>query len=195
MAALGGLSLLAFILGILIFICLLPGIITGYIIRSVGKSFTLGFILGFLGPIGWVAAIVVALTAKPRDSVQPNIVSYQKENYQPGYSTPIAVSSNSSTAWSIAALAGFVCLLAIGGLTYVVLVQNGPINQTQASLTTATPSPVQPSAHISQQSIAPAMANSARLYCSPLRQASFRESILAIVEDTFRWQKDGLGLL
>nr|MBA3634241.1 tetratricopeptide repeat protein [Acidobacteriota bacterium] len=34
-----------------------------------------------------------------------------------------------------------------------------------------------------------------KLYCSPLRQTEFRESILTKMEDTSRWEKAGIGLL
>ena len=199
MELLAGLGILGFIFAFILFWVSIPGLLCGWILKSSGRSFWWGFVLGVIfGPLGLLVSIVFAIAGKPAAPVA-NV--YMPPSYQPDYKPlPAAEPSSNPIAWAIAGLASFACICALGALCYT-LYQNrngnglpqqtvaatlpAPAQQLTSALptpslmqTTSTPAPViaatpSPSVQPSPQpSVAPSVKPSANPEVSPSVQTS-----------------------
>jgi len=138
-----GLSTLAIVLLVIVFLCALPGLITGWMLRASGRSFFWGFVLGTVfGPLGFLVALIFVLVGKPPQAQQITYqapvqqqTSYSDEGYQYA-SAP----SSSGAPWAIAGLAIIACACMAGVAAYVVASQGQRhVNTLQPSLTSLAP--------------------------------------------------------
>lgn len=91
----------------------IPGLIAGWMLREHGRSYAAGFALGAVcGPVGVLAALALILfggrgvgDARPRA-------------YRVHYAVPGVGQLHVSTVWTLAGVATFLCMWALGGLVH-----------------------------------------------------------------------------
>jgi hypothetical protein len=105
------------ILLIFIFWVLVPGLLTGWMLREHGRSFAWGLLPGaLLGPSGILATLLfVYLT--PRRPPHGRAEAHGR-GFRPFYRVPLVGRLHVSTAWSLAGVVAFLCAWMIGGLGY-----------------------------------------------------------------------------
>jgi len=108
--------MLPFVL-LFIFWAVVPGLITGWMLRERGRRFAPGLLLGTVcGPAGILAALAFIYVAERRDA----------RGRPPGrgravrvfYDIPVVGRLHVSTVWALAGLATFLCLWMVGGVGY-----------------------------------------------------------------------------
>jgi hypothetical protein len=143
MEALAGLSTIVIILLIIAFLCVLPGLITGWMLKASGRSFFWGFVLGIVfGPLGFLVALIFVIVGKPPQAQQ---ITYQvAAPHQPQYSDDeyqyAPVSSGSGTPWAVAGLTFIACICIAGVAAYVIDSQEQrQVNALQPTFTSLVP--------------------------------------------------------
>jgi hypothetical protein len=102
---------------VIFFWAVVPGLITGWMLRERGRSFlpglALGAVCGPVGILGTLAFIYVAdrRRARARSTVRGHAVRVF-------YDIPVVGRLHVSTVWALAGLATFLCLWMIGGISY-----------------------------------------------------------------------------
>lgn len=110
-----GLSTLAIVALIIVFLCALPGLLTGWMLKASGRSFFWGFVLGtFFGPLGFLVAVVFLLVGKPAQQqfIQPPM----PQNY---YEVPPALAPRGRTNTAVEIVAVMLIVLSIGIIGFV----------------------------------------------------------------------------
>src|SRR5215207_2621323 len=102
---------------LIFFWAVVPGLITGWMLRERGRSFLPGLLLGAvcgpLGILGVLTFIYIADRRRARGRVRGHAVRVF-------YDIPVVGRLHVSTVWMLAGVATFVCLWMIGGITYEV---------------------------------------------------------------------------
>ncbi len=148
MEALAGLSTLSIVLLVVIFLCAVPGLITGWMLKASGRSFFWGFVLGIVfGPLGFLVALIFVLVGKPPqqqhfNAPMPALYAEPRETYTEPTKTYAESLSNSITP-PAAAIIVVVCVSVIGFVIYSTLyLRNDPPKLSRAK--TSSLLPVQP---------------------------------------------------
>lgn len=93
-----------------------PGLIAGWLLRESGWSFKWGFLLGAVcGPLGVLLALTFVFLADRRAA---RFYSSRHRAARVHYNVPAIGRLHASTAWTLAGLAIFMCLWALGGISY-----------------------------------------------------------------------------
>jgi hypothetical protein len=102
---------------VLIFWVIVPGLLTGWMLREHGRHFLWGLLLGALfGPAGILAALAFIFVTKRRPTrLRPH---EQSRGFRSFYIVPFVGRLHVSTAWSLAGVVAFLCAWMIGGLSY-----------------------------------------------------------------------------
>lgn len=104
---------------LIFFWAVLPGLITGWMLRERGRSFLPGLLLGAVcGPLGILGVLTFIYIADRR----------RARGYEPVrghamrvfYDIPVVGRLHVSTVWMLAGVATFICLWMLGGITYEV---------------------------------------------------------------------------
>jgi hypothetical protein len=109
--------MLIWVLLIIFFWAVVPGLITGWMLRERGRSFLPGLLLGAVcGPLGILGALVFIYfsdrrRARDRQHVRGRAVRVF-------YEIPLVGRLHVSTVWALAGLATFLCLWMVGGISY-----------------------------------------------------------------------------
>src|SRR5215207_4186140 len=102
---------------LIFFWAVVPGLITGWMLRERGRSFLPGLLLGAvcgpLGILGVLTFIYIADRRRARGRVRGHAVRVF-------YDIPVVGRLHVSTVWMLAGVATFLCLWMIGGITYEV---------------------------------------------------------------------------
>ena len=122
---------------VIVFWILLPGLITGWMLRESGRSYALGLALGAVcGPIAILATLVLII-----------VINFSAGNsrraYRSYYVVPLFGRLHTSTVWAMAGVATFVCLWVLGGLVYTMYKEIPLIEQEQEAPVTASASQTQ----------------------------------------------------
>jgi hypothetical protein len=109
--------MLLIILLVLIFWVVVPGLLTGWMLREHGRPFLAGLLVGALfGPAGTLAALLFIFATKRRaPRGRPHEPS---RGFRAFYNVPFVGRLHVSTAWSLAGVVAFLCAWMIGGLGY-----------------------------------------------------------------------------
>jgi hypothetical protein len=109
--------MLLIILLVLIFWVIVPGLLTGWMLREHGRPFLWGGLVGALfGPAGTLAALLfIFATARRPPRGRPHEPS---RGFRSFYIVPLVGRLHVSTAWSLAGVVAFLCAWMIGGLGY-----------------------------------------------------------------------------
>lgn len=141
--------MLLIILLVIISWVIVPGLLTGWMLREHGWRFVWGLLLGaLLGPLGTLAALafIYAADRKPaRHRPQE-----QARGFRPFYTVPFIGRLHVSTAWSMAGVVVFLCAWMVGGLGY----EFYSIRYRRAA-----PNPERAAKNVPQQSRSPTPAN------------------------------------
>jgi hypothetical protein len=102
---------------VLIFWVIVPGLLTGWMLREHGRHYFWGLLLGaLLGPAGILAALAFIFATKRRPARgRPHESS---RGFRSFYIVPFIGRLHVSTAWSMAGVVAFLCAWMIGGLGY-----------------------------------------------------------------------------
>lgn len=101
------------VLLIIIFWALVPGFLTGWMLRERGKRFWPGVFVGFaLGPFGVLAALAYIYVDDRRRAGRPG------RAFRVFYDLPVVGRLHVSTVWALAGVLTFVCVWVLGGLWY-----------------------------------------------------------------------------
>ncbi|HEX8283882.1 MAG TPA: hypothetical protein VF588_11035 [Pyrinomonadaceae bacterium] len=109
--------MLAWVLLIIFFWAVVPGLITGWMLGERGRSFLPGLLLGAVcGPLGILGTLVFIYVsdrrrARDRQHVRGRAVRVF-------YEIPVVGRLHVSTVWALAGLATFLCLWMVGGISY-----------------------------------------------------------------------------
>jgi hypothetical protein len=102
---------------IIFFWAVVPGLITGWMLRERGRRFLPGLLLGGIcGPVGILAALAYIYVADRRR--QRTRQHGRGRAVRVFYEVPVVGRLHVSTVWALAGLATFLCLWMIGGITY-----------------------------------------------------------------------------
>jgi hypothetical protein len=102
---------------VMLFWAVVPGLITGWMLRERGRRFIPGLLFGAVcGPFGILAALAFIYVADRRRAREPRPV--RGRAVRVFYNVPVVGSLHVSTVWALAGLATFLCLWMIGGITY-----------------------------------------------------------------------------
>ncbi len=109
--------MLAWILLIIFFWAVVPGLITGWMLGERGRSFLPGLLLGAVcGPLGIVGALAfIYVSDRRRARGRANVRGRAVRVF---YEIPLVGRLHVSTVWALAGLATFLCLWMVGGITY-----------------------------------------------------------------------------
>jgi len=98
---------------IIIFWALVPGLLTGWMLRERGKPFWAGLLVGLaLGPFGVLAALAYIYVDERRRAARPG------RAFRVFYDLPVVGRLHVSTVWTLAGVLTFVCVWVLGGLWY-----------------------------------------------------------------------------
>ena len=128
---------------LIFFWAVVPGLITGWMLRERGRSFLPGLLLGaFCGPLGILGVLTYIYVADRRQARGHG----RRRAVRVFYDIPVVGRLHVSTVWALAGVATFLCLWMVGGITYEVykagLSRQGAPEQVRASA----PEPAQPKA-------------------------------------------------
>jgi hypothetical protein len=99
------------------FWAVVPGLITGWMLRERGRSFLKGLFIGAVcGPVGILATLAFIYVADRRHARGRSPV--RGHAVRVFYDIPVIGQLHVSTVWALAGLATFLCLWMIGGITY-----------------------------------------------------------------------------
>jgi hypothetical protein len=99
------------------FWAVVPGLITGWMLRERGRSFLKGLFIGAVcGPVGILATLAFIYVADRRHARGRSPV--RGHAVRVFYDIPVVGRLHVSTVWALAGLATFLCLWMIGGITY-----------------------------------------------------------------------------
>jgi hypothetical protein len=102
---------------LIFFWAVVPGLITGWMLRERGRSFLPGLLLGAIfGPLGILGALTFIYVADRRRARAP----VRGHAVRVFYDIPVVGRLHVSTVWALAGVATFLCLWMVGGLTYEV---------------------------------------------------------------------------
>lgn len=105
--------------GLIVAACwvVVPGLITGWLLRESGRRFWWGFALGAVcGALGVLAAVVFVSIADRRGGRGTS----RRRSARTHYDVPLLGRLHASTAWTLAGLATFLCVWVLGGIGYEV---------------------------------------------------------------------------
>ena len=109
--------MLLIILLVLMFWVIVPGLLTGWMLREHGRPYGWGLLIGAIGgPAGILAALGFIFVTKrqpPRARPHDNA-----RGFRSFYDFPVVGRLHVTTAWSLAGVAAFLCAWMIGGLGY-----------------------------------------------------------------------------
>lgn len=102
---------------LIFFWAVVPGLITGWMLRERGRSFLPGLLLGAVcGPLGILAVLVFIYVADRRRARGRGRA--HGHAVRVFYDIPVVGRLHVSTVWALAGVATFLCLWMIGGITY-----------------------------------------------------------------------------
>lgn len=100
---------------LIFFWAVVPGLITGWMLRERGRSFLPGLLLGAVfGPLGILGVLTFIYVADRRHSHE----QARGRAVRVFYEIPLVGRLHVSTVWALAGVATFLCLWMIGGITY-----------------------------------------------------------------------------
>jgi hypothetical protein len=102
---------------LIFFWAVVPGLITGWMLRERGRSFLPGLLLGAVcGPLGILGALAFIYVSDRRQERGQG----HRRAVRVFYDIPVVGRLHVSTVWALAGLATFLCLWMVGGITYEV---------------------------------------------------------------------------
>ena len=102
---------------LIFFWAVVPGLITGWMLRERGRSFLPGLLLGAVcGPLGILGVLTFIYVADRRQARGHG----RRRAVRVFYEIPVVGRLHVSTVWMLAGVATFLCLWMLGGLTYEV---------------------------------------------------------------------------
>jgi hypothetical protein len=102
---------------LIFFWAVVPGLITGWMLRERGRSFLPGLLLGVVcGPLGILGALTFIYVSDRRQARGHG----RRLAVRVFYEIPVVGRLHVSTVWALAGLATFLCLWMVGGITYEV---------------------------------------------------------------------------
>ncbi|HEX8338732.1 MAG TPA: hypothetical protein VF621_18580 [Pyrinomonadaceae bacterium] len=102
---------------LIFFWAVVPGLITGWMLRERGRSFIPGLLLGAVcGPLGILGALTFIYISDRRQVRARG----RRRAMRVFYEIPVVGRLHVSTVWALAGLATFLCLWMVGGITYEV---------------------------------------------------------------------------
>ena len=109
--------MLIWALVVIFFWAVVPGLITGWMMRERGRSFWPGLFLGAVcGPLGILGTLAfIYFSDRRRMRERRNVRGRAVRVF---YEIPVVGRLHVSTVWALAGLATFLCLWMIGGITY-----------------------------------------------------------------------------
>lgn len=104
---------------LIFFWAVVPGLITGWMLRERGRSFLPGLLLGAVcGPLGILGVLTsIYVSDRRRARGQGRVRGHAVRVF---YEIPVVGRLHVSTVWALAGVATFLCLWMIGGITYEV---------------------------------------------------------------------------
>lgn len=100
---------------LIFFWAVVPGLITGWMLRERGRRFLPGFLLGAVcGPLGILGVLTFIYIADRRQARGHG----RRRAVRVFYDIPVVGRLHVSTVWMLAGVATFLCLWMLGGLTY-----------------------------------------------------------------------------
>jgi hypothetical protein len=110
-------SLMVWVLLIIFFWAVVPGLITGWMLGERGRSFLPGLLLGIVcGPLGILGALAfIYVSDRRRARGRANVRGRAVRVF---YEIPLVGRLHVSTVWALAGLATFLCLWMVGGISY-----------------------------------------------------------------------------
>jgi hypothetical protein len=108
---------MVWVLLIIFFWAVVPGLITGWMLGERGRSFLPGLLLGIVcGPLGILGALAfIYVSDRRRARGRANVRSRAVRVF---YEIPLVGRLHVSTVWALAGLATFLCLWMVGGISY-----------------------------------------------------------------------------
>ncbi|MDT5269380.1 MAG: hypothetical protein QOH49_1566 [Acidobacteriota bacterium] len=102
---------------LIFFWAVVPGLITGWMLRERGRSFLPGLLLGAVcGPLGILGVLTFIYVAdRRRERGRGPVRGHAMRVF---YDIPVVGRLHVSTVWALAGVATFLCLWMIGGITY-----------------------------------------------------------------------------
>src|ERR687893_1493670 len=123
---------------LIFFWAVVPGLITGWMLRERGRRFLPGLLLGAVcGPLGILGVLTFIYVADRRQARGHG----RGQAVRVFYDIPVVGRLHVSTVWALAGVATFLCLWMIGGISYEVYraeLNNAPARE-QARRTAAEP--------------------------------------------------------
>ncbi len=109
--------MLVWVLLIIFFWAVVPGLITGWMLGERGRSFLPGLLLGVVcGPLGILGALAfIYVSDRRRTRGRANVRGHAVRVF---YEIPVVGRLHVSTVWALAGLATFLCLWMVGGISY-----------------------------------------------------------------------------
>lgn len=109
--------MLLIILLVLMFWVVVPGLLTGWMLREHGRPYGWGLLIGAVGgPAGILAALAfIFVTKRQHPRARPH---ENARGFRSFYDFPVVGRLHVTTAWSLAGVAAFLCAWMIGGLGY-----------------------------------------------------------------------------
>ncbi|MFL6254020.1 MAG: hypothetical protein ACJ74T_03285 [Pyrinomonadaceae bacterium] len=102
---------------LIFFWAVVPGLITGWMLRERGRSFLPGLLLGAVcGPLGILGVLVFIYVADRRRARGRGPA--RGHAVRVFYDIPVVGRLHVSTVWALAGIATFLCLWMVGGITY-----------------------------------------------------------------------------
>ena len=102
---------------VILFWAVVPGLITGWMLRERGRSFLPGLLLGVVcGPLGILGTLTFIYVADRRRAAARQ--RGRGHAVRVFYEIPLVGRLHVSTVWALAGVATFLCLWMIGGITY-----------------------------------------------------------------------------
>jgi hypothetical protein len=102
---------------LIFFWAVVPGLITGWMLRERGRSFLPGLVLGAVcGPLGILGVLTYIYVADRRQAHGHG----HRRAVRVFYDIPLVGRLHVSTVWMLAGVATFLCLWMVGGITYEV---------------------------------------------------------------------------
>ena len=102
---------------LIFFWAVVPGLITGWMLRERGRGFLQGLLLGVVcGPLGILGVLTYIYVADRRHARGHG----RRRAVRVFYDIPVVGRLHVSTVWALAGVATFLCLWMVGGITYEV---------------------------------------------------------------------------